>query len=63
MKPGIAGIAAMAAVVLLANPSAIHAQRGRGAGQTAAARGTKATAPVELTGYWVSVRAKIGDIA
>ncbi len=31
MKPGIAGIvAAMAAVVLFADPSAIHAQRGRG---------------------------------
>ena len=56
MKPGIAGIvAAMAAVVLFADPSAIHAQRGRGAGQTAAGRGARASAPADLTGHWVSV--------
>ena len=55
MKPRIAGIvAAMAVVVLLADPSAIHAQRGRG-GQAAAGRGARLSAPADLTGHWVSV--------
>jgi len=54
MKPGIAGIAVMAAVVLFADPSAIHAQRGRG-GQAAAGRGARLSAPADLTGHWVSV--------
>ena len=57
MKPGIAGaMAAVAALVLFAEPSALHAQRGRGgAGQPAAGRGARGTAPSDLTGYWVAV--------
>ena len=57
MKPGIAGtMAVMAALVLLAEPAVLHAQRGRGAGgQAAAGRGARASAPADLTGYWVSV--------
>ena len=56
MKPGIAGIVAgMAALVLFAEPGVLHAQRGRGGGQAAAGRGARASAPVDLTGYWVSV--------
>src|SRR5688572_13854775 len=56
MKRGIAGsVAAIAAFVLFADPSTLHAQRGRGAGQPAAGRGARASAPVDLTGHWVSV--------
>ena len=56
MKPGIARtMAVMAALILFAQPD-LHAQRGRGAGaQAAAGRGARASAPADLTGYWVSV--------
>jgi hypothetical protein len=54
MRPGIAGImAAMAALVLLAEPGDLHAQRGRGGGQAPAVART--AAPYDLTGYWVAV--------
>ena len=43
---------AVTAAILLSAPAAIHAQRGRGA-QPAAT--PKASAPADLTGYWVSV--------
>ena len=46
-------MAAMTAVCLLATPALTHAQRGaRGGGPPAAAR---EAAPIDLTGYWVSV--------
>src|SRR5205809_2993773 len=41
----------IAGVALLVIPGTVHAQRGRG-GPAAAA---KDTAPVDLTGYWVSI--------
>jgi hypothetical protein len=46
-------IALAAAAVLVAQPELI-AQRGRGAGPTPA-RTAQAAAPIDLTGYWVSV--------
>ena len=56
MKRGIAPtVAAIAAFMLLADPNALQAQRGRGAGQPAAGRGARASAPTDLTGHWVSV--------
>ena len=56
MKPGIAIItAAIGLWVLFADPGDLHAQRGRGGGQAAAARGARTVAPYDLTGYWVSV--------
>lgn len=55
MKPGASTMAAMAALLLFVVPG-VHAQRGRGgAAQPGARGGAKATAPVDLTGYWVSV--------
>lgn len=58
MKPGIAGIMAMtAALVLFAEPRAFEAQRGRGGGGNAAGAqgGARGSAPTDLTGYWVAV--------
>jgi hypothetical protein len=59
MKSGIAGsiavMAAMGVLVSFANPVDLHAQRGRGGGQAAAGRAARASAPYDLTGYWVSV--------
>jgi len=43
---------AAAAAILFFIPSEIHAQRGRGAQPPASA---KASAPTDLTGYWISV--------
>src|SRR5436190_22327255 len=40
------------ALALVAGAGTLHAQRGRGAAGPANARGT---APVDLTGYWVSI--------
>lgn len=45
-----APLLALAAVLLLAAPGYIHAQRGGGAPQT-----PQQAAPINLTGYWVSV--------
>ena len=43
---------ALAAAIALSAPAALHAQRGRGAQAPAT---PKASAPVDLTGYWISV--------
>src|ERR1700730_13154685 len=43
----------LAAAFLLASPVTIHGQRGRGGGPPAAA--PREAAPIDLTGYWVSV--------
>jgi hypothetical protein len=45
-------VIAATVAILLPAPAAIHAQRGRGAQAPATAR---ASAPADLTGYWVSV--------
>jgi hypothetical protein len=46
----------MAVLILFAEPGDLLAQRGRGGGgQAAAGRGARASAPYDLTGYWVSV--------
>jgi hypothetical protein len=44
----------IAAALLVVLPLPLHAQRGRGA-QAAAPVTAKATAPIDLTGYWVSL--------
>src|SRR6186713_2383622 len=41
--------------IVLLLPSAVFAQRGRGAGAGAAPQTPRAASPVDLTGYWVSV--------
>jgi hypothetical protein len=56
MKLRLAGIlAGLAALLLFAEPGDLLAQRGRGGGGQAAGRGARASAPYDLTGYWVSV--------
>src|SRR5215213_6407192 len=42
-------------VVLIAATSTLSAQRGRGAGPGAPAQSPQASAPIDLTGYWVSI--------
>ena len=44
-----------AAVIALAIPSASYAQRGRGAGPGGAPATPQASAPIDLTGYWVAI--------
>ena len=56
MRSRIASIMAIVTtLVLFAQSSELYAQRGRGGGQPAAGRGARATAPYDVTGYWVSV--------
>jgi hypothetical protein len=43
------------ALLVLLLPNAVLAQRGRGAGPAAAPPTPRAAAPIDLTGYWVSV--------
>ena len=52
--PTRAVLMAVAAAVCLAAPARIHAQGGRG-GQPPAPAAPRAAAPIDLTGYWVSV--------
>ena len=47
--------ATLVAIAVLLVPSAALAQRGRGAGPAAPPPTPRAAAPVDLTGYWVSV--------
>jgi hypothetical protein len=43
------------AVVILATGSSVSAQRGRGAGPAQPPQTPQAAAPIDLTGYWVSI--------
>src|SRR5881409_3076508 len=52
MLQGCVVVVVTAAAVLASMPASLHAQRGRG-GQTPAT--PRASAPIDLTGYWVSV--------
>jgi hypothetical protein len=53
LRPSVVTVLGLAALLAVAGPSVGHAQRGRG-GQGAAPP-AKAAAPVDLTGYWVTV--------
>ena len=48
-------LAILVAIAILLVPSASLAQRGRGAGPAAPPPTPRVAAPVDLTGYWVSV--------
>jgi len=48
-------ICVLTAVCVLAWAMPIHAQRGAGAGRGSAPATPRAAAPIDLTGYWVSV--------